>query len=114
MEEFKELAHKIALQLAAMGARFISREHVPQEVIDKEKEIYAEQMKDSGKPANIIERIVESKLESFYKDNCLLEQEYVFENEKTINDLLVELIAKTGENIKVSRFVRWQVGESEN
>ena len=114
MEEFKELAHKIALQLAAMGARFISREHVPQEIIDKEKEIYTEQMKDSGKPANIIERIVESKLESFYKDNCLIEQEYVFESGKTINDLLVELIAKTGENIRISRFVRWQVGESEN
>ncbi len=96
MEEFKELAHKIALQLAAMGARFISREHVPQEIID------------------IIERIVESKLESFYKDNCLIEQEYVFESGKTINDLLVELIAKTGENIRISRFVRWQVGESEN
>jgi elongation factor Ts len=57
-------------------------------------------MKESGKPANIVERIVESKLESFYKDNCLLEQEYVFESGKTINDLLIELIAKTGENIK--------------
>ena len=113
-DEFKELAHKISLQLAAMGARFVSRDLVPQEKIEKEKEIYAEQVKESGKPAHIIEKIVESKLESFYKENCLLEQEYVFESGKTINDLIVELISKTGENIKVKKFVRWQVGESES
>lgn len=70
-DEFKELAHKISLQLAAMGARFVSRDLVPQEKIEKEKEIYAEQVKESGKPAHIIEKIVESKLESFYKENCL-------------------------------------------
>ncbi|MBP7201144.1 MAG: translation elongation factor Ts [Mesotoga sp.] len=113
-DEFKELAHKISLQLAAMGARFVSRDLVPQEKIEKEKEIYAEQVKESGKPAHIIEKIVESKLESFYKENCLLEQEYVFESGKTINDLIVELISKTGENIKVKKFVRWQVGESDS
>ncbi|HOI34419.1 MAG TPA: translation elongation factor Ts [Mesotoga infera] len=113
-DEFKELAHKISLQLAAMGARFVSRDLVPQEKIEKEKEIYAAQAKESGKPAHIIEKIVESKLESFYKENCLLEQEYVFESGKTINDLIVELISKTGENIKVKKFVRWQVGESES
>ena len=113
-DEFKELAHKISLQLAAMGARFVSRDLVPQEKIEKEKEIYAAQAKESGKPAHIIEKIVESKLESFYKENCLLEQEYVFESGKTINDLIVELISKTGENIKVKTFVRWQVGESES
>jgi elongation factor Ts len=97
-----------------MGARFVSRDLVPQEKIEKEKEIYAAQAKESGKPAHIIEKIVESKLESFYKENCLLEQEYVFESGKTINDLIVELISKTGENIKVKKFVRWQVGESES
>lgn len=113
-DEFKELAHKISLQLAAMGARFVSRDLVPQEKIEKEKEIYAAQAKESGKPAHIIEKIVESQLESFYKENCLLEQEYVFESGKTINDLIVELISKTGENIKVKKFVRWQVGESES
>lgn len=113
-EDFKELAHKIALQLAAMGALYVSREDVSPEKIAKEKEIYREQMKDSGKPENVISKIVESKLENFFKENCLLEQEYVFESGKTINDLIVELIAKTGENIKVSRFVRWQVGESVN
>jgi elongation factor Ts len=113
-EDFKELAHRISLQLAAMGARYISREHVPAEKIAKEKEIYAEQVKDSGKPAHIVEKIVESKLESFFKDNCLVEQEYVFESGKTVNDLIVELIAKTGENIKINRFVRWQIGESDN
>jgi elongation factor Ts len=113
-DEFKELAHKISLQLAAMGARFVSRDLVPQEKIEKEKEIYAAQAKESGKPAHIIEKIVESKLESFYKENCLLEQEYVFESGKTINDLIVELISKTGENIKVKKFVRWQVGASES
>jgi elongation factor Ts len=113
-DEFKELAHKISLQLAAMGARFVSRDLVPQEKIEKEKEIYAEQVKESGKPAHIIEKIVESKLESFYKENCLLEQEYVFESGKTINDLIVELISKTGENIKVKKFVRWQIGESDS
>lgn len=111
--EFKELAHKISLQIASMAPRWISREDVPADVIEKEKEIYREQMKNSGKPEHIIDRIIENKIESFYQENCLMEQEYVFEKGKTIKDLIVETIAKTGENIKVSRFVRWEVGESE-
>ncbi|MCD6160135.1 MAG: translation elongation factor Ts [Kosmotoga sp.] len=113
-EEFKELAHKLALQIASMAPRWVARENVPEDVIAKEKEIYAEQMKNSGKPENVIEKIIEGKIESFYKENCLLEQEYVFEKGKTIKELIVDLIAKTGENIQVSRFVRWELGGGSN
>ena len=110
-EEFKELAHKLALQIAAMGARWVSRSDIPEETLEKEREIYKEQMNDSGKPEHVLDKIVEGKIDAFCKDNSLLEQEYVFESGKTMNDLLIELIAKTGENIKVSRFIRWVVGE---
>ena len=111
MDEFKELAHKISLQIASMGARWVSEKDVPEDLIAKEKEIYREQLKVSGKPEQVIEKIVEGEVQAFYNDNCLMNQEYAFESGKTINDMVVELVAKTGENIKVGRFVRWQVGE---
>lgn len=111
MDEFKELAHKISLQIASMGARWVSEADVPEDVIAKEKEIYKEQLVNSGKPEHVIDKIIEGKLQAFYKDNCLLDQAYAFDGDKTVNDMIVELIAKTGENIKVSRFVKWQVGE---
>jgi len=112
-DEFRELAHKISLQIASMGARWVSRSDIPEEVTEKEREIYREQLKDSGKPEHVVEKILEGKIDAFYRDNTLLDQEYVFESGKTINDLIIELIAKTGENVKVSRFVRWTVGGDE-
>lgn len=112
-DEFRELAHKISLQIASMGARWVSRSDIPEEVTEKEREIYREQLKDSGKPEHVVEKILEGKIDAFYRDNTLLDQEYVFESGKTINDLIIEVIAKTGENVKVSRFVRWTVGGDE-
>jgi elongation factor Ts len=94
-----------------MKPRWVKREDIPEEVIEKEREIYEEQMKESGKPDHIVEKIVDNKIEDFYRTNCLLEHEYVFEKGKSIKDLIVELVSKTGENIEVGRFVRWEIGE---
>ena len=110
-DEFKELAYNLAKQVAAMNPKWVSREDVPQEVIEKEKEIYREQLKDSGKPEHVIEKIIEGKLEKFFEENCLLEQEYIFEEGKKVKDIINEAIGKIGENIRVSRFVRMEVGE---
>ncbi len=110
-DEFKELAYNLAKQVAAMNPKWVSREDVPQEVIEKEKEIYREQLKDSGKPDHVIEKIIEGKLEKFFEENCLLEQEYIFEEGKKVKEVIQEAIAKIGENIRVSRFVRMEVGE---
>jgi len=110
-DEFKELAYNLAKHIAAMAPRFVSRETVPQEVIEKEKEIYREQLKDSGKPENVIEKIIEGKLEKFFEENCLYEQNYIFDDKRKVKDVINDLIAKTGENIRVSRFVRFELGE---
>ncbi|SHF08262.1 translation elongation factor Ts (EF-Ts) [Marinitoga hydrogenitolerans DSM 16785] len=112
-EEFHELAKQISLQIASMRPKWLKKEDVPEDVIAKEKEIYIEEMKESGKPEHIIEKIVENKLNKFFEDNCLLEQEFVFAEEKgqKIKDLITAAIAKIGENIQVSRFVRFEIGE---
>jgi len=99
------------MQIAAANPRYISREDVPQEVIEKEKEILRAQALNEGKPANVIDKIVEGRLEKFYKENCLLEQEYIRDPEKTVKDLLNEMIAKLGENIIIRRFARFERGE---
>ncbi len=109
-DEFKELAYNLAKQVAAMSPRWVSREDVPQEVIEKEKEIYREQLKNSGKPENVVEKIIEGKLEKFFEENCLLEQDYIFDDKKKVKDIITEAIGKIGENIRVSRFVRMEVG----
>lgn len=110
-DEFKELGSKIAMHIAAMAPRYVSREEVPVEVLEKEREIYREQLRDSGKPAHVVEKIIEGKLESFYQDNCLLEQKYALDQTVTIKEMIQHAIAKIGENIQVSRFVRLQIGE---
>ncbi len=109
-DEFKQLANDIALQIAASSPEFVSREDVPQEVIEKEKEIYRKQLEEEGKPANVIEKIIEGKIENFFKERCLLEQDYLKDESKTIEDLIKEYIAKFGENITVRRFARFKVG----
>ncbi len=108
-EEFKEFVKDLTLQIASAFPQYLSREEVPENVIAKEKEIYAEQVK--GKPENIIGKIVEGKLEKFYKQVCLVDQLFVKDDKKTIDDLLKEKIAKLGENMAIKRFVRFQVGE---
>jgi elongation factor Ts len=110
-EDFLELIKDIAMQIAAMNPRFISEKDVPAEVLEKEKEIYREQLKASGKPAAIVEKIVEGKLGKFYADACLLHQNFFKDDNLTIEKLIAEKIHKTGENIVVKRFTRYQMGE---
>lgn len=110
-EEFREFAKNIAMQIAASSPLYVSPEDIPQEVLEKEKEIYREQLKDSGKPEHVIERIIEGKLKKYYEEVCLLEQPYVKNPEITVRQYLTEQIAKFGENIVIKRFVRFAVGE---
>ncbi len=108
--EFHELAKELAMQVAAANPLYVSIEDVPVEILEKEKEIYREQMKDSGKPENVVEKIVEGKLTKFYSDVCLLEQEYIKDSKIIIKNLIKEKIATFGENIEVGRFSRFQIG----
>ncbi|WP_456456374.1 translation elongation factor Ts [Thermovibrio sp.] len=110
-ETFKELGHEIALQVAAMAPEYVSREEVPQEVVEKEKEILREQALKEGKPENIVEKIVEGRLNKFFSEKCLLDQPWIKDDSKTIKDLLTDYITKLGENIKVKRFARFEVGK---
>ncbi|MBA7550960.1 Elongation factor Ts [subsurface metagenome] len=110
-KEFKEFVKDIAMQITASNPKFISREDVHNVIIEKEKEIFFAQVEKSGKPAPIIEKIVEGKLEKYFQTNCLKEQVFIKDNSKNINQLLLELIAKLGENIVIRRFVRFQLGE---
>jgi elongation factor Ts len=109
-DEFEALAKELCMQIAAISPLYIKKEDVPKEVVDKEREIYREQMKDSGKPANVIEKIVDGKLNKFYTDVCLLEQEYIKDSSVRIKDLIKQKIAAFGENIEVGRFIRYQIG----
>jgi elongation factor Ts len=109
--EFQEFAHNLAMQIAATNPVAVSREQVPPEILEREKKIYEEQLIEAGKPENIIPKIVEGKLEKFYKENVLLEQPFIKNPDLTIQDLLNELMAKTGEKIVIKRFCRFQVGE---
>ncbi|MCX7848085.1 MAG: translation elongation factor Ts [bacterium] len=106
---FQAFVKDLTLQIASAVPRYVSREQVPEEVLEREKAIYREQV--TGKPAAIVEKIVAGKLEKFYQEVCLLDQPFVKEDKRTIGDLLKELIAKLGENIVIRRFVRYQVGE---
>lgn len=109
--DFHQFVKNVAMQIAAANPLVVSREELSSEIIEKEKEIYREQIKESGKPDSIIDKIVEGKLEKYYQEVCLLEQNYIREPEKTVKDLLTEIISKIGENIIIRRFVRYQLGE---
>jgi elongation factor Ts len=110
-QEFRRFVRDIAMHIAAADPMAIERSGVAQEVVDREKRIYEEQVTQSGKPANIIEKIVLGKLEKFYADVCLLEQPFVKTPEKSVGDYLKETIAKFGENIVIKRFARFKLGE---
>ncbi|MCK5847708.1 MAG: translation elongation factor Ts [Caldisericia bacterium] len=110
-DDFKKLCHRIAMQIAINNPECVSKEQVSEERLEKEKSIYRDQMKDSGKPEHIIEKIIEGKMNSFYSEICLLEMEDIHENKKTIGNVLKETIGVIGENITVRRFVRFRVGE---
>jgi elongation factor Ts len=108
--DFLEFVKNIAMQIAAANPLGITKEDVPPEVIERERAIYLAQAQESGKPANILEKMVDGKLRKFYQEVVLLEQAYVKDPEKTIQDYLNELIAKTGEKVMIRRFVRFQLG----
>ena len=110
-ENFQNLTKDVAMHIAAMNPVYVKREDVPQDIVGKEKEIYAAQAKESGKPEKIIDKIVEGKLEKFFQEFCLLEQSFVKDTDVTIGALITEAISKLGENIQVGRFARFKVGE---
>lgn len=110
-DAFKVLARDIAMQIAASNPKVVAREHMPAEVIEKEMEIYRSQAANENKPANVADRIAQGKLEKFYQDNVLLEQSFIKDPNRTISQVIAEVIAKLGENITVRRFVRFQLGE---
>lgn len=110
-QDFQDLAKDLCMQVAASNPLYVAPEDVPANVLEREKEIYREQLKESGKPANVIEKIVEGKLAKFYSEVCLLEQEFIKDNKVIIKDLIKNKIATYGENITVGRFVRFQIGQ---
>lgn len=110
-EEFQTFAKEIAMQIAAGNPKYVDRDSIPAEELEKEKEIMKAQVIESGKPDNIADKIVEGKIEKYYEEICLLEQTYIRDPKIKINDLLQALIGKIGENIKIRRFVRFQLGE---
>jgi len=112
-EAFKSFAKDMAIQVAATNPIAIDRERVPKDILEKEKEIYSIQARESGKPEMVIDRIVEGKLKKFYSEACLLHQPFVKNPDITVQDMLNEIMAKTGENIVVRRFARFQLGESD-
>ncbi len=110
-DDFQTLAKEIAMHIAAADPKFVKRQDIPADVLDKEREIYRAQFAGSGKPANVIEKIVDGKLSSYYAQVCLLEQPSVRDPNVTIQQMVANAAAKTGENITVSRFVRFKLGE---
>jgi elongation factor Ts len=110
-DDFQQLGKWIAEHIAAAAPIAVDKDAVPQEKVDSERRIFHEQVRASGKPENMIEKIVEGKIQAFYKDVALMHQEWVRDGSKTIGDLVKEVSAKTGENIQVRRFVRYQLGE---
>lgn len=111
-EAFQTLVHDLAMHIAAATPLYLSREEVPAETVAKEREIYEEQAKASGRPAPAIPKIIEGRLEKYFQEVCLLDQSFVKDPSLTIQELVKANIAKTGENIAVKRFVRFQVGEA--
>lgn len=110
-EDFEILAHNLALHIAFAAPDYLTREDVPEDVIASEKAIYRKQALEDGKPEDIVDRIVEGRLDKFFEQTCLLEQPFVKNEDKTIEDLLNESITAFGENVVVSRFARYAVGE---
>jgi elongation factor Ts len=109
-DDFQNLLRELALQVAAANPQYVRREDVPADVIERERSIFRAQMENSGKPANVVDKIVEGKLGSFYEQACLLDQASIRDPKTTVSHLIKAAVAKLGENIEVARFVRYQVG----
>jgi elongation factor Ts len=110
-EEFQALVKDVAMHIAAQSPLYVKREEVPAEVLEKEREIYKDQARASGKPANIVDKIAEGKLESYYEMACLYDQKFVKDPNLSVKDLINNLVGKIGENIQVRRFSRFKTGE---
>ena len=110
---FVDLARNIAMQVAATNPIAIIREDIPESIINREKDIYSEQAKATGKPDNVVEKIVDGKLNKYFQENCLMEQVYIKDSDKKIKDLVTETIATLGENITLNRYSRFAVGETD-
>ena len=110
-EDFQQLVKDVAMQIAATNPRYLTREDVPQEAIDHEREVLRQQALNEGKPEAIVDKMTEGRLEKFYRENVLLEQEFVKDTDKSVQQMITEMIAKIGENISVRRFTRYQLGE---
>ena len=108
-DQFKEFTHDLAMHVAAAAPRWVTRDQVPDDVIAREKAIYAEQVK--GKPENVLEKIVSGKLEKFFAETCLMEQPFIKDTDRTIEQLRTDLVGVIGENVEVRRFARFQLGE---
>jgi elongation factor Ts len=110
-ESFRAFVHDLAMHVAASSPRWVAREEVTADDIEHEKQIYRDQMVDSGKPENIIEKIVEGKMDKFYSESCLLEQPFIKDPDRSVSELLQAKIAEIGENMKISRFARYEIGQ---
>ena len=110
-EGFSDLAHNLSMQIAATNPLAIDREGVSESILKREKDIYIEQAKSSGKPDDIIEKMVNGRLNKFYQENCLMEQVFIKDPDKRVQDLVTESIATLGENISISRYIRFAIGE---
>ena len=108
---FQTFVKDVAMQIAATNPLSVTRDGIDSVVVDKEKEIFTEQAKLSGKPDNVLEKIIEGRIEKFYQENCLLEQSFIKDSDKFVQDILMETIATLGENISIARFSRFEVGD---
>jgi elongation factor Ts len=110
-EAFQQLSHDIAMHIAALDPRYVRREEVTPDMLEKERDIYKAQALATGKPEAVVDKIVNGKMEKFYEENCLYEQHYIKDESVTIGEMITQAIAKLGENISIRRFVRFKVGE---
>jgi len=110
-EGFNDLAHNLAMQIAATNPNSISRDDLDPSILNREKDIFIDQAKESGKPDDIVEKMVEGRIEKFYAESCLIEQQYIKDSERKVSDLLTEAVSTLGENIVINRFVRYAIGE---
>jgi elongation factor Ts len=111
-DEFQKLCHDLAMHVAALDPRFVRREQVTEDLLAREREIYAEQARNSGKPENIIEKMVTGKMEKFFEETCLYEQRFIKDETVTVRELIDQAVARMGEKVSVRRFVRFKVGET--
>lgn len=111
-DEFKELIHEVAMQIAAANPLYVSQDDIPEADVKREKDVQLDRVKQEGdKPENILEKIVEGRMKKFYSENCLLDQAYIKDDSKTVKELVNETIGKLGENIVIGKFARFQIGE---